>query len=97
MGTDAMDTLGENVRLVGAEKLHQAARRKQRCRKIERVKNNLLQMTKTQLKSQREKFRISWKKGTVGKYLKYKERAQNCSVERGEARESTNMAQSKSE
>lgn len=49
MGTDAMDTLGKNVSLVGAEKLQQAVCMKQRCRKTERVKKNFLQMTKTQL------------------------------------------------
>lgn len=97
MGAGGMGTLGKNEGLVGEKNLHPAG---QRCRKIRGWQSNgksPKESLRNAQKSQRKKFRMSRKKGTIEKWLRCKKSARNCSVERGEARRNIEITQIESE
>lgn len=98
MGAGGMSTLGRNKKLMGEKKIF--TRQGRGAGKIRGWQTNgksPKESLRNAQKSQRKKFRMSRKKGTTEKWLRCEKSAQNCSVERWEARRNIEIIQIESE
>lgn len=93
MGAGAMSTLGRREGVLGEKTLQQAKSGGGKIRGWQSDGKSPKESLRNAQKSQRKKFRMSRGKGTIEKCLRCKKSAQNCSVERGEARRNTEITQ----
>lgn len=93
MGAGGMSTLGRNQGLVGEKMFTRKSRGTEKKKSVGGRKKKGKSPKESLRNAQRKKFRMSREKGTIEKWLRCKKSAQNCSVEKGEARRNTEITQ----